>query len=124
MKLFNRKNYNELNLLKLTPFRKHEHRFRNDGTIEIMVPRFKNKKFEKLFLPKKRSPFFYLHLDEIGTETWLAIDSINNVQDICNVLTEKFGDNVKPVEERVGKFISTLHQHGYLDFKELEKIKK
>lgn len=123
MKLFGKKKINELNLLELTPFRKHEHRFRDDGSVEILIPRFKNKKFEKLFLPKKRSPFFILHLDEIGSETWLNIDGKNNVQNICNILIDKFGDKVKPAEERAGKFISTLHQHGYLDFKEFQKPK-
>jgi hypothetical protein len=112
----------KINLLDLTPFRKHEHRIDTDGNVEILIPRFRNRKIQKiLLLNKKKSPFFVLHLDKIGSETWLLMDGYKKIQNICDDLSEKFGEEVKPVEERVCQFITTLYQNGYIAFKELQK---
>jgi len=124
MNIFSKSKLRNTNLLDLTPIRKYEHRLRDDGTAEILLPRFKNKVMEKLFLPRKKSPYFILHLDDIGTATWLEIDGFTKVQGICDKLIQKYGEKVTPAEERAGKFITTLYHHGYLDFKELKKENK
>ncbi len=116
-----KKKLKDVSLLELTPLRKYDYRINDKGLVDILLPRFKNKWLQKLLL-KKRSPYFILHLDEIGTTVWLAIDGQNNVQQLCDILKNKYNEKLMSVEERTAKFIITLYQNGYLDFVELRKI--
>ena len=70
-------------------------------------------------LPEKKS-YIYLHLDLPGSETWLQIDGVKTVHEICNELTTKLGDKIHPAEDRVTKFLSQLLKNKYISFPELE----
>lgn len=116
------------NSLDLIPIRKVEHIFRENELqavncvqlITLLLPKFKNEKFRKFFIPHSRSEFIQIKLDEIGSATWLFIDGKKNVQQICDILVDKFGDKVNPVEERISKFLTGLYNNRYITFKQLE----
>jgi hypothetical protein len=113
-----RKILKNTNALDLIPVRKCEHQLEESGKVTILVPKFKNPKVSKYMLGKK-SPFIFMHLDEIGSVTWLHIDGIRNISDISSALKEQFGETLAQSEQRVNKFMSRLYQERYITFKQL-----
>jgi hypothetical protein len=97
----------------------HDNTIGDDGRVTLIVPKFKNPFFSKWLLPPGRSKDFRIRLDEIGSETWLSIDGIRKVRDICELLDTKFGEKAKPIEERVTKFLTMLYDQRYISFKEI-----
>ena len=115
-----RKILKNTSMLDLTPFCKIEHKEEENGCITLLYPKFKNTKVSKYMLGN-RSPYIQMKLDEIGTASWLLIDGKRRVNEIADGLTEQFGDKIKPVHERLGKFLSQLYNNKYISFKELQK---
>ena len=121
MSIFVRKKIiKDINYLELTPYCVHKHVIEDNGLVTVMLPRFKNKLLLSL-LPPKRSPFVKIHLDELGSSVWLAIDGNRNVETIINDLEDKQGEKIKPAEERITKFFTTLYQNKFIGFNQLNK---
>jgi len=119
---FGRKN-KEYNYLSMTPVRVHRHEEREDGMVNVLIPRFKSNFAKKLFSKAVSSPYIKANLDEFGTATWLLIDGNRNVQNIGEALVEKFGEKVEPVYERLTRFLTDLHRYNFISFIELKKGK-
>ena len=119
-----RKILKKANSLEMTPIRMFEHIIDKEGKLTIIVPKFKNKAYRNFFIPTWRTENIKIKLDELGSAMWLEIDGKRNVQDICNALTEKFGAQIHPAEERVIKFISKLYDNRYISFVELSETKR
>ena len=115
-----RKILKSTSLLDLTPFRKIDHKLEEDGMATLLYPKFKNKNVSKYMLGNK-TPYIHMKLDEIGTASWLLIDGKKKVSQIANELSEKLGDKIHPVHDRLGKFLSQLYNNKYISFKELQK---
>lgn len=113
----------KINYLELTPTINCGHRIEENGNVSVLVPRFESKVLNKMFYRPGRE-FIPLKLDEIGSQTWLLIDGVKNVQQVCDELTEKLGEKVYPAEERVTKFLSQLYKHKFIQFTELKKNKQ
>ena len=62
-----------------------------------------------------------LKLDEIGTETWLLIDSKKNVVTIAGELEKKFGDRIEPVNQRLTTFLTQLYRQKFISFIEIKE---
>ncbi len=118
-----KKKRNHINYLELTPFRKLEHIERDDGLVDVLVPKFKNEFFIGL-IPPGKSRHIRANLDEIGTSVWLLINGENKVLNISKTLQEKFGDRVEPVNDRVTNFLTQLYQNGFISFNEFTKGSK
>ena len=90
------------NSLDLIPVRITSYETNEEGLVTLLIPKFKNEKFAKWFIPKSRSLVYQVNLDEIGSTLWLESDGIKTVNDICSILEEKFKERVHPeVEKRV-----------------------
>ena len=107
--------------LDLIPVRIHNHKVEEDGIVTILVPKFKNEKFARFFIPARKSIYISINLDELGSAVWLAMDGNKNTTAICNELTEAFGEKIHPAEERVVKFLSGLYHNKHITFKQLEE---
>lgn len=105
------------NLLELVPVGKVKHFINESGKVDLLVPKFRNEKFARWFIPSWKSPFVTLHLDEQGSKIWLEINGEKNVQEICNNLD---GDADHQKMERVGKFFTQLFSNGCISFREIE----
>jgi hypothetical protein len=116
-----REKYKDVNYLELTPYRLYEHEQKEDGLINILVPKFTNKIMANLLMPRIRHPYIKANMDEIGTATWLEIDGQQNVRQIADNLAEKFGDKIQPVYERLTMFLTQLYKAGFILFKEIER---
>jgi hypothetical protein len=118
-----RKVFKNTNALDLVPIRKVEHQIEEGGNITIIIPKFRNDKFAKFALGNRKRHIF-IHLDEIGTFTWLLIDGISNIRVISEKLKDHFGESLLESEQRVNKFMSRLYQERYITFRQLEVIKE
>jgi hypothetical protein len=116
---FHKKSNSVINYLELTPVRNYDHEVENNGLVYVLVPKFDIKFLDKIMSGFIKSRFFKAKLDEFGTETWLEIDGTKSVQMISEHLHQKFGDNINPVNERLTKFLSQLHNYNFITFKEL-----
>jgi hypothetical protein len=114
---------NNLNYLEMTPRRIHGHEMNDNGLIDVLVPRFKNKFFKKFFIPSSKSPYIRANLDEFGSETWKLIDGQHRVSAIADILNEKFGEKIHPVLDRLTMFLTNLYRNGFISFIEIERDK-
>ena len=94
----------ELNYLETTPKRNYGHELRDDGMINVLVPRFTDRILGKYLQPKLKN------LDEFGTATWFLMDGSNRVDTIADRLTEQFGEKIQPVHQRLTFFLTHLHK--------------
>lgn len=104
----------------LTPIRIMNHAVDENGVVSILIPKFKNRIVKKYFEHLLKHPHIKLKLDEIGSAVWLLIDSDKKLGTIADELVVKFGEKIKPVEERLPKFISQLYEQSFISFKEIK----
>ena len=122
MKILNKKKKeNNINFLELTPIRKYEHEIKEDGLIDVLVPKFTSKFGRKYINKKLRFPYIKANLDELGSSTWLLIDGNNKVDEIAEQLIEKYKEEINPVYDRLIQFLSDLYRNGFIYFKEITK---
>ncbi|HNS17229.1 MAG TPA: PqqD family protein [Bacteroidales bacterium] len=107
------------NYLTLTPVRIHAHEIAENGRVTLMVPKFKNQVLREYLIPRNKSDHFRIHLDELGSATWLAINGESNVAEICSKLHESLGEKISPAEQRVTRFLTLLYDQRYITFREL-----
>ena len=118
-----RKIFKKVNFLDLRPVRILGHELRDDGRINLWMPRFKNRINSTLFQPGSKDKFIFIKLDRFGSHTWLLIDGMDNVAQICSKLKEQFPEELQPLEEteeRVTNFLSLLYQERYITFREIQ----
>jgi len=113
----------EHNYLELTPVKLKESEIGEDGFVNVLIPRFKNKYAIKYFTRNLKSNYIKANLDEFGSETWALIDGKNNVHQIGVILLEKFGETIEPVYDRLTTFFTNLHRYNFITFLELKKGK-
>lgn len=111
----------EVNLWELTPVRKFDHEKTENELVTILIPKFTNKFLVQHLMPRLKYPFIKIKLDEIGSAVWLEIDGKKKVGEIAEILQEKFGEKIQPVEERLSKFFTQLKLHHFIDFIKEEK---
>jgi hypothetical protein len=107
-------NYMTLTPMPLTGFETHP-----DGSVDLLIPRFTSRFWNKYLMTQTSKKHIHLKLDELGSSTWSFIDSNRTVGEICTLLIEKHGSRIHPVEERVTQFLTQLYHNKYITFKEL-----
>lgn len=98
----------------------HHHQVQENGRVTLIVPKFKNPTLRQWLIPRGKSDHFRIHLDELGSATWLSIDGNRTVEEICRYLDQEMGEKIHPVEVRVTKFLTLLYDQRYISFRELE----
>jgi hypothetical protein len=118
-----RKILKKANFLDLRPVRMLGHEVRDDGGINLLMPRFKNRINSAIFQPPRKGTFIHIRLDQFGSRTWLLIDGSSSVSALCEKLREEipgvFTDK-EETEERVTRFLSLLYRERYISFREIE----
>jgi hypothetical protein len=111
-----------VNSLDLTPIRLMESKLKEDGKVDILLPRFKNHILRRSLQPHWKQEYILIHLDEMGSSIWNEIDGVINVHEICIRLKTSHPEKLKPIEEtetRVSQFLSMLYQQRYITFREI-----
>jgi hypothetical protein len=57
-----------------------------------------------------------IRLDEVGTFVWRRLDGRSAVRQVAAELRARFGEQVEPAEERVGKLIRLLHRERLVTY--------
>lgn len=117
-----RRTHSDINYLDLTPSRQLDFEIYEENLVKIKIPRFKSP-FMKHFIPKNKSQYLKVKLDKLGSEVWMAMDGKNKVAEIIDQLSEKFGEQIQPAEERITKFLTNLYQNKFITFNEINKEK-
>ena len=107
----------QVNLLDMIPEQKCEFRDRDDGTIDVLVPRFGDDRIGRILARFIKDKPISLHLDDIGTAVWRLCDGRRSVYEIGGTLKEEFGDRIEPVYDRLGLFFHSAKQAGILDWR-------
>lgn len=115
-----RKILKNTNFLDLRPIRNHKEEISENEIVTIIIPKFKNKLVVKYLVPRMKSPVIKLTLDEIGSSAWLFMDGKNKVSEIANLMEQKLGEKVKPIEHRLMKFLTQLYEQGLITFEEIK----
>jgi Coenzyme PQQ synthesis protein D (PqqD) len=102
------------NLLDIKPVRNLEWETEQNGTVVLLVPKFKNRYIVKYILPNLRKQYFRVKLDEYGSFVWTLLDGNTMVGDISEKLKGVYGENFDPRYERIGKFIANLAHNKFL----------
>jgi len=113
--------FENLNYLELTPIANYTYEKRDNGLVNVLVPRFTDKFLGKYLQPRLKNKYIKANLDDIGTATWLLINGNNKVHQIASDLSEQFGEKIHPVNERLTQFLTQLYQAGFITFTEIKK---
>ena len=122
-----RKILKKANYLDLTPLRQMEFETREDGKVDILLPRFRHPILKRTLQPHWKQEFIRIHLDEMGSVIWLQVDGVINVNELCRHIQAAHPEKLNPPEEtekRVTQFLSLLYQQRYITFREITKEKK
>jgi hypothetical protein len=109
------------NYLELTPLRVFGEEISDDNLVTILIPKFQSKFAQQFINPRMKSSVIKLKLDELGSAVWLLIDGKRTVDKIAQLLLEKFGNKIEPVNERLTKFLTGLYEQRYITFQEINK---
>jgi hypothetical protein len=109
------------NHLDLTPIRMVTEEIDDANMVTVLIPKFTSKLGKKLITPSLKAPYIRLKLDLFGSATWLAIDGQKKVGAIAQLLLEKFGDKIQPVEDRLTKFLALLYEQRLVSYEEIRK---
>jgi hypothetical protein len=105
------------NLFDLIPLVSEHITTENEGELSVIAfPRFRSKFMQKYFVPKNKSAFIRIRLEEHGTAVWNLIDGKRTVREIAEALAEHF-NHEENYEYRITAYLSQLQKQGFVHFK-------
>lgn len=110
------------NFLDLRPVKRLDHRDRDDGCVDLLMPRFRKQWQAKMLQPRGKERFIHIKLDRFGSLVWRLIDGTTPAGEIGEKLNEAFPAEMQPPGEtpvRVTKFLALLYQQRYITFREI-----
>jgi len=105
-----------VNLLDLIPRKMLSDEVNEDGNINVLKPKFRNKFMKKFVVPKLKSPFYKVKLDEFGSFVWRQINGKLTVEEIGIELKNNYKENIEPVYERLSVFIQSLERYKFIEY--------
>lgn len=88
---------------------------KDDGLVEIKVPKFKTdfgKSFCKVI---KKDNCFTANLDKLGSIVWQNCDGLKTVEEILHIVEKEFPDE-EEIDQRLFLFLQQLRSLSYLEF--------
>jgi hypothetical protein len=105
-----------IEMMDCVPLRKFEWETDEETNhIIIIRPKFLMPFWQNFFTPILKGKHFKIKLDELGSESWLAMDGENSIEQIGKILAKKYGDSIEPIYERLIKFVLQLHREKFID---------
>jgi hypothetical protein len=89
----------------------------DENKVSLVIPRFKAKWVQRMFINKAKSPTFKVKLDDMGSAIWLRIDGkrdITKIADDIKHLETLNNHNMSQIEERTAQFLLSLKNQGYI----------
>jgi hypothetical protein len=90
--------------------------FEEEGVVKIKIQKFHRKSGKWLCKLLRKSEYFTINLDELGSFVWKRIDGEKNVAAILEDLMAHMGEsnNKETLEKRFFLFLHMLHGRGLL----------
>lgn len=85
--------------------------------MKLLVPRFRVG-WMQWFQKRLTKPHFKVKLDKIGSEVWLLCDGRRTVAEIGMELERRLGEEVHPLNERLGMFLGILGRNKFITLRE------
>ena len=106
----------EINLFELAPIICEHIITEKEGELSVIAfPRFRSKFMQKYLIPKNKSPFIRIRLEEHGTAVWDLIDGKRTVKDIVELLGAYF-NHEENYEFRITTYLMQLQKHGFIKY--------
>jgi hypothetical protein len=87
-----------------------------NGNFTLKALKSGNAILQKIIARISKSPHFKIKLDERGSFIWKHCDGKNSIGAICQLLEDKFGDEVKPTANRTIELFKSLYNHRLVRF--------
>jgi hypothetical protein len=107
----------ELNLLELKPRRKVEWEVAENGSVVLLVSKFRGRVLQKWLVPLLKRPKFRVRLDRIGSFIWQRCDGEAPVSEIAAALLSEFGPEVEPLYDRISRFLRKLEREELISIR-------
>ncbi|MGD2123802.1 MAG: PqqD family protein [Gemmatimonadota bacterium] len=59
-----------------------------------------------------------VRLDELGSFAWNLFDGKRTVAEVGEAMRERYGEEVEPVEERLGRLVWLMRREGFLGYRD------
>jgi hypothetical protein len=121
-KFFENKKLKRTNALELVPVALVTFETVEESQIQLLVPRFKQKWLQNIFLGKRKSPDFRVKLDVLGSQVWRLINNERSVEEIIQISIDTHSANSSSFENAEGRitaFITDLYRKDLITFKNL-----
>ncbi len=106
------------NYLLRIPSRKSSIQWETDetGTVTLMIENrgWANRLAQKLLFRPKHSQ---VHLDKFGSFVWQTMDGVMDITAIGKLVEAEFGDDAKPLYERLARYFQILDSYHFIDWK-------
>jgi len=89
----------------------------DQGRVFLIKPKTGNRLLKRLIQLAGRNQDFHIHLDELGSAAWLQTDGRRSVQQISQLLQERFGARVEPAVERVCQFFALMKHNRFVELR-------
>jgi len=103
-----------INLLELRPERNAQWETTEDGSVVLLIPKFRNPFMVRWVLPMLSHQVFRVKLDSFGSFVWKQLDGVTPVEALGARMKREFGDAAEPVFERIGKFLNKLEREEFI----------
>jgi len=108
----------KINFYHLIPLQNIKWEKDDQGLVTLLKPKFKNPFLVRYLLPRLKNPHFRIKLDTVGSFIWIQCNGRRTVKELAENLEAKFGDKVKPVDERLMLFLQNLEKHCFIIYQE------
>lgn len=108
--MMKKKDKKTVNLLELTPTQRVGWETSDNGTVVVLVPKFRNELVVKWLVPYLRVPNVRVKLDAMGSFVWKQCDGRTTVAEIADRMNAEFGDSASAAHERIRSFLLTLEK--------------
>ena len=106
------------NFLDYVPLRNCPFGTDDKGRVYLIKEKTKSKLLKRVISALGRSQEFHIHLDELGTAAWLAVDGRRTVLEIALGLKSAAGGAIDQAEQRLARFFAMLQRDRFIRWKE------
>lgn len=106
------------NILDYVPLRSCPFGTDDKGRVYLIKEKTKSRLLKKVISCAGRSQEFHIHLDELGTAAWLAVDGRRTILEIAGGMKPAAGGAIEQAEQRLAKFFVLLQRDGFISWKE------
>ncbi len=110
----------EVNLLVLVPIQDIGWEKNEKGLVSLLKPKIQIPFLAKHLLHRMKRPYYKIKLDEIGSHFWEHCNGRNSIEEIAALQKQKFGNDIEPIYERLGKFLQVLEKNKFITIKQTE----